>query len=148
MTTRRRFVSLLSLAPLAGVSLLAASGEKAPPAASAPSPAPAPAPAQPAAPPVAATPAPAVASAPAATPTPTPAPTVVAPDEQLAASLGYVTDATQVDPSKYPAFVAGRNCSQCALYSGAAGEANGPCSIFNGRLVSAQGWCSVWAKRA
>jgi hypothetical protein len=146
MTTRRHFVCLLSLTPLAGVSLLAACGEKAPPAASAPSPGPAPA--QPVAPPVAATPAPAVAAAPAATPTPTPAPTVVAPDEQLATSLGYVTDATEVDPSKYPAFVAGRNCSQCALYSGAAGEAKGPCSIFNGRLVNAQGWCGVWAKRA
>lgn len=154
MTTRRRFVSMLSLAPLAGMGLLTACGEKSPPAASAPSPAPAPSSApgpSPAAPPPAAAAAPAASAAPATTPAPA-APatvaTVVAADDPLAVSLGYVTDASQVDASKYPRFAAGQNCSNCALYSGAAGDATGPCSIFNGRRVSAQGWCSVWAKRA
>jgi hypothetical protein len=145
MTTRRRFVSMLSLTPLAGVGLLAACGEKAPPAASAPSPAPAPAPA---APPPAAVAAPPAATPAPATPAPAALPAVVDPAEQLAGSLGYVTDATRVDPAKFPSFVAGRNCSQCALYTGAAGEASGPCSIFQGRLVNAQGWCSAWAKKA
>jgi hypothetical protein len=134
---------MLSMMPLAGVGLLSACGEKAPPTASAPAPAP-----SPAAPPPPATTAPtAVAPAPSA-PSPAPAPAVVGTGEQIASTLGYVTDATQVDTTKYPTYVAGSNCSQCAQYSGADGAAEGPCVIFSGRLVSAKGWCSAWAKRA
>ena len=35
-----------------------------------------------------------------------------------AAALGYVADAKRVDTKKYPKFVAGQNCTNCALYQG------------------------------
>jgi len=149
MTTRRRFVSMLSLTPLAGMGLLSACGEKTPTATPAAAPATPPAPAPvttPTAPPPAAAAAP-----PAATPAPAApvsATALVDPAEQIAGSLGFVSDASKADASKYATYAAGQNCSNCTLYSGLAGETTGPCSIFNGRLVTAQGWCSVWTKRA
>jgi hypothetical protein len=38
-------------------------------------------------------------------------------------------------------------CSNCALYTGKAGAADGPCGAFGGKLVKAKGWCSAWAKK-
>lgn len=144
MTTRRRFIEIV---PLAGVALLAACSDKAPPAAvtpAAPAPAPSPTP----------TPSPA--------PTPTPAPTVappaaapaaanttpVDPSEAVAIALGYVTDATKADSAKFKTYVAGQACSNCALFAGKAGDASGACPLFGGRAVAAKGWCSGYAKKA
>lgn len=71
-------------------------------------------------------------------------------DEQSpqAQTLAYVADASRVDKTKHANFVAGSQCSNCALYQGAAGSAEGPCAIFGGQRVAAAGWCSTWAKKA
>ena len=136
MTTRRRFIEI---APLAGVALLAACGEKAAPPAAAPAPAPA---------------------APAPTPTPAPAPVAAAPAAPAAAmamvdekdptamALGYVADASKTDTSKYKTYTAGMACSNCSLYQGKAGDAAGGCPLFAGRQVAAKGWCGSYAKKA
>lgn len=151
--TRRRF---LEIVPVAGTALIAACS---------PAPAPAPAPSVSAAPPPAA-PAPA-APAPAA-PVPAAPPPVTAPaagtpppaapsagnaalvDEKdpQAVALSYVSDASRVDKAKFPAYVAGSQCSTCALYQGAAADATGPCPLFQGKRVQAGGWCMSWTKKA
>ena len=131
MTTRRRFIEII---PLAGVGLLAACSDKAPPA-TAPAPAPvaqAPTPA----------PAPAAPAAAAANTTP------VDPAEPTAMALGYVSDATKADSAKFKTYTAGQACSNCALFGGKAGDASGPCPLFAGRAVNAKGWCSGYAKKA
>lgn len=64
-----------------------------------------------------------------------------------AVSLGYAADSTKVDAKKYPKHAATQLCSNCALYTGKAGEASGPCGIFPGKHVAAKGWCSAWAKK-
>ncbi len=65
-----------------------------------------------------------------------------------AVSLGYAADTTKVDAKKFPKHAATQMCSNCALYTGKAGEASGPCGIFPGKQVSAKGWCSAYAKKA
>jgi hypothetical protein len=71
----------------------------------------------------------------------------VDPGDELAQDLGYVEDASAVDPSEWPTYEEGQVCANCALYHGAEGEEYGPCDIFNGNLVAAQGWCSSWIAR-
>jgi hypothetical protein len=39
-------------------------------------------------------------------------------------------------------------CSNCSLYTGKAGAADGPCAVFPGKAVAAKGWCSSWVKKA
>ena len=102
------------------------------------------------------------ASAPAAEPTPdttaaepaqveSPAPQAgmpqLAESDPQAQALNYVVDASTVDAGKYPQYSAGKDCSNCALYTGAEGSEFGPCSIFPGKLVAAKGWCSVYAPK-
>ena len=65
-----------------------------------------------------------------------------------AVALGYAADTTKVDAKKFPKHTATQLCSNCALYTGKAGEAAGPCGIFPGKQVAAKGWCSAWAKKA
>lgn len=65
-----------------------------------------------------------------------------------AVSLGYAADTTKVDAKKYAKHADTQMCSNCALYSGKAGEASGPCGIFPGKQVAAKGWCSAYAKKA
>ncbi|MBL8200379.1 MAG: high-potential iron-sulfur protein [Chromatiales bacterium] len=133
MKSRREIIQLM---PFAAAAVLAACGGK--PADTASSPAP----------------------APAAEPTP-PAPAPVPPEpavdtstfpmldeaDPVAAALGYVADSARVDTGKFPNFVAGSQCANCNLYSGAAGEAAGPCSLFTGKKVSATGWCGSYVKK-
>lgn len=153
---RRRFIEIL---PLAGLGLLAACSDKPAPApAPAPEPAPAPAPAPVAAPEP--PPAPASEAAPAAPATPAePTPPAAPPatgsagglvDEASpqATALGYVADAKRADKVKYPKFVAGSQCNNCALFIGKASDAAGGCPLFPGKQVAAGGWCSAWAKKA
>jgi High potential iron-sulfur protein len=70
------------------------------------------------------------------------------PKDPQAVALGYTPDATKVDKAKYPAYVAGSACGNCALYQGAANSASGPCPIYAGKLVSSKAWCSAYAKKA
>ncbi len=65
-----------------------------------------------------------------------------------AMALGYAADSTKVDAKKFPKHAATQLCSNCALYTGKAGEASGPCGIFPGKHVAAKGWCSAYAKKA
>ena len=65
-----------------------------------------------------------------------------------AAALGYVADAKRVDTKKYPYFVAGQNCTDCALYQGKPSDKAAGCPLFAGKQVAGPGWCSAWAKKA
>ena len=65
-----------------------------------------------------------------------------------ASALGYVAEASSVDPKKYAKYAAGQNCANCALYQGKAGDKAGGCPLFAGKQVTAAGWCSAWAKKA
>ena len=71
-------------------------------------------------------------------------------DEKDAQSiaLGYVADAKRVDTKKFPKFVAGQNCANCALFQAKAGDKAGGCPLFGAKQVAAAGWCSAWAKKA
>ena len=68
--------------------------------------------------------------------------------DPIAVSLGYRHDAGKADAKKFPAFAPGRNCANCQLYQGKAGEAWGPCGAVGGKLVNAKGWCVAWVKKA
>lgn len=129
-TTRRRFIEI---APIAGVALFAAcSPATEPPAASATK----------AAPPTV-NPAPAPASA-----APVTGVAMVDEKDAQATALGYVDDATRADKVKFKTYVAGSQCSGCALYLGKAGDSAGGCPLFPGKNVAAKGWCSSWIKKA
>ena len=65
-----------------------------------------------------------------------------------AVALGYVADATKADTKKYPKYVAGQHCANCALFQGKATDAAGGCPLFAGKQVAAKGWCSAWVKKA
>ncbi len=128
---RRRFIAII---PFAGAAVLAACSKEPEPAMPAPTPAPA----------VEPPPAPATAPAPAAT---SGLPMVDEADAQ-AVALGYVAQATRADTVKFKSYVAGNQCSNCALYTGQAGDAAGGCPLFPGKQVAAVGWCSSWVKKA
>ncbi len=42
----------------------------------------------------------------------------------------------------------GKDCSNCTLYQGAAGDAAGACPLFQGSTVAASAWCSAWVPKA
>lgn len=65
-----------------------------------------------------------------------------------AVALGYVADAKRVNVKKYPKFVAGQNCTTCALYQGKATDKAAGCPLFAGKQVAGPGWCNAWAKKA
>jgi hypothetical protein len=64
--------------------------------------------------------------------------------DPAAVAVGYVEDARQVDPKKYPAYIKGSNCENCLLLQGSTGSHYRPCSLFPGKAVSISGWCSGW----
>ncbi len=64
-----------------------------------------------------------------------------------AMALGYVAQATRADTTRFKTYLAGNQCSNCALYQGKAGEASGLCPLFAGRQVAAAGWCNSWVKK-
>ncbi|MBK8183928.1 MAG: high-potential iron-sulfur protein [Candidatus Competibacteraceae bacterium] len=68
----------------------------------------------------------------------------IAETDPLAAAMKYKADAAQSTDRKD----ATAHCANCALYTGAAGDATGPCTIFQNKLVTANGWCTAWAKKA
>jgi hypothetical protein len=68
--------------------------------------------------------------------------------DPTALALGYKSDATQVDKSKYAKYQPGQTCSNCQLYTGKPGDPSGACPILGGKLVSAKGWCSAYVKKA
>lgn len=145
MNSRRNFIAIL---PFAGLSVLAACGDKTSPTSAAPAPAPAPA--------AAPVPAPAPAQAPApepppATATPAPQPAAAAtgpmvdPAEPTAVALGYVADAKATKDAKHSV---GAACANCALFAGKPGDTAGPCPLYPGKQVAAAGWCTAYQKKA
>ena len=138
MQTRRRFITIF---PLAGMSALAACGDKAGPSTVAQAPAAAPAPAS------APTAGPASPPAPASPTTPAVAATgpMVDPADAAAVALGYVSDAKTTRDAKH---TAGAACGNCALFGSKAGDPSGPCPLFAGKQVAATGWCTAYAKKA
>jgi len=131
LTSRRRFIETM---PFAGVAILAACSPKVEPTHPGAGTSPVPQP------PVRL---PEQATAPAATPSRP----LVNTQDALAVSLGYVDDVNNVDRAKYPSYVPGSQCSNCARYAGQAGAASGACEVFQGQLVTAMGWCSSWVKK-
>ena len=64
-----------------------------------------------------------------------------------AAAIEYRTDATQVEPSKYPKYTKGQNCSNCNIFYADNGASTGACGIVFGKLVAATGWCTSYEKK-
>jgi hypothetical protein len=71
----------------------------------------------------------------------------VSPDDEMAKELGYLEDASQVDPGQWPTYEEGQVCANCQLFHGEEGEEWGACDIFMGNLVHGPGWCSAWVAR-
>ena len=68
--------------------------------------------------------------------------------EPTAAALGYVTDSAKADKKKYAKHDVAQKCSNCQLFQGKAGAAEGGCPLFAGKSVAANGWCASWVKKA
>ena len=75
-------------------------------------------------------------------------PAKLAESDPQAVALGYREDATKVDARKFPAWAAGRVCSNCQLFQGKPSDPFAPCGVMGGKLVNAKGWCVAWAKKA
>jgi hypothetical protein len=75
-------------------------------------------------------------------------PAKVDPKDPQAVALGYVEDATKADKAKFPKYAPGQQCSNCALYQGAATAPAAPCPIYQNKLVPGKAWCSAWVKKA
>ncbi len=69
------------------------------------------------------------------------------PNDPMAKSLGFVADASKVDPAANSTYKAGQKCGTCAQFQGKAGDARGGCNIFVGHTVPQGGWCKVWAQK-
>jgi hypothetical protein len=73
-------------------------------------------------------------------------PTPLSPSDPSAQALGYVADASTVDPKTSPQFKTGSRCGNCVQF-GAQGSDSGTCNLFPGKLVATKGWCRVWAAK-
>jgi hypothetical protein len=149
MTTRRQFIKIV---PLAGAAFVVGCSDKAAEAPKVVAAAPAPVVAPVAVPVVnepAVTPAPAATTAPpSAANTSTSTMALVDEKDPTAVALGYVSNATKADTTKYKTYAAGQHCGACQLFQGQANAAIGPCTLFAGKQVNGQGWCSAFAKKA
>ncbi|WP_233808804.1 high-potential iron-sulfur protein [Paraburkholderia sp. HP33-1] len=67
--------------------------------------------------------------------------------DPTAQTMHYVADATTVDKSRNPNYVAGQDCRNCRLYGGKATDAWAPCPVFGAKQVAGRGWCSVYNKK-
>jgi hypothetical protein len=71
----------------------------------------------------------------------------VAVDDPQAKALGYVLDATKVDPKARPTYKPGQDCANCLQIQGKNGDAYRPCNLFPGKVVAAKGWCMAWVQK-
>ena len=69
-------------------------------------------------------------------------------NDAQAKALGYLHDATKVDPKKQPKWAKGQTCGNCQLFQGKANDAWGGCPLFGGKQVAGKGWCNAWVKKA
>ena len=70
--------------------------------------------------------------------------------DPLAKSLGYQSNAQNVDKSKFPTYKAGEHCGLYRFFQGTAGATSGfgGCQIFAGYAVNAGGWCASFNARS
>jgi hypothetical protein len=70
--------------------------------------------------------------------------------DPLAKSLGYQSDAKNVDKGKFPTYKAGEHCGVCRFFQGTPGASSGygGCQIFAGYSVNAGGWCASFNARS
>jgi hypothetical protein len=70
--------------------------------------------------------------------------------DPLAKSLGYESEAKNVDKSKFPTYKAGERCGDCRFFQGTAGQKSGfaGCQIFAGYSVNSDGWCASFNARS
>ncbi len=60
--------------------------------------------------------------------------------DPAAKAVAYVADASRAKSA-----TSGAMCSNCSVYGGAEGAAQGTCTLFPGKLVKAAGWCKSWS---
>jgi hypothetical protein len=60
--------------------------------------------------------------------------------DPAAKAVAYVADASRANSA-----TSGAMCSNCSVYGGAEGAAQGTCTLFPGKLVKAAGWCKSWS---
>ena len=72
---------------------------------------------------------------------------VLSPTDPTAKALGYVEDATKVDPKTNPNFKAGQHCGNCLQWADKNRKAPlAKCNLFPGKQVKNMGWYKVWVK--
>jgi hypothetical protein len=69
------------------------------------------------------------------------------PADPQAKALGFTTDSSKVDASKFPTHKATQKCGNCQQFQGKAGDASAACTIFAGHTVPQGGWCQVWTQK-
>ncbi len=65
---------------------------------------------------------------------------LISEQDPAAKAVHYVEDARRADGAS-----SGAQCSNCSIYSAAAGASKGTCTLFPGKLVKAAGWCNQWS---
>jgi hypothetical protein len=73
---------------------------------------------------------------------------LLAENDPTAQALGYKTEASKVDKTRFPRYQTGQTCANCQLYQGKPDSTTGPCPTYGGKLVYAKGWCNAYVKKA
>ncbi len=69
------------------------------------------------------------------------------PADPQAKALGFTTDSSKVDGSKFATHKPNQKCGNCQQFQGKAGDATAACTIFAGHSVPQGGWCQVWTQK-
>jgi hypothetical protein len=69
------------------------------------------------------------------------------PADPQAKALGFTTDSSKVDASKFATHKPNQKCGNCQQFQGKAGDATAACTIFAGHSVPQGGWCQVWTQK-
>ena len=64
-----------------------------------------------------------------------------------AVALGFVADASGLDPRVQPAYTPGSRCADCFFFQGRRSNDAAPCTVFAGYRVPAAGWCREFSPR-
>ncbi|MFM0001335.1 MULTISPECIES: high-potential iron-sulfur protein [Paraburkholderia] len=75
------------------------------------------------------------------------APAQLQESDPAAQALGYKTDATHVDRSKYPHYSDNQRCSNCQFFQGKPADASALCALFGPKQVNGAGWCNAYQAR-
>ena len=69
------------------------------------------------------------------------------PADPQAKALGFTTDSSKVDGSKFATHRPNQKCGNCQQFQGKAGDATAACTLFAGHSVPQGGWCQVWTQK-